>query len=303
MANKKSKQNAANTSATANIGDKMNFAATEAYKLLRTNLMFSFTDTDCKVIGMTSSVKGEGKSTTSINLAYTLGVQGYKVLLIDGDLRIPGLSPLLKIRTDMGLSSLLSGLTNKVTDVLHCGIFDNVDFIPCGEIVPNPAELLGSARMKATLDGLKNLYDYIIIDLAPVTAVSDPLVVSKYLKGMILVVRHEYADQKEVAEAIRLLKFSQVRILGFVYNGYSGNSGAYSKKYYKKNYGYGEKNQSAAKTTRATAGTAHASAGAKTRPAAKAHTTARAHAAAKPHTAPKASTAKKTVAAQGTEAN
>ena len=110
--------------------------------------------------------------------------------------------------------------------------------------MPNPAELLGSNRMQATLDGLQKIYEYIIIDLAPVTVVSDPLVVSQYLKGMVLVVRHDVAEQKPVAEAVRLLKFSNVRILGFIYNGYSGNSGAYSKKYYKSyGYGYGEKSK------------------------------------------------------------
>lgn len=239
--NKKTATNSGNGQQTK-IGDQMNFAASEAYKMLRTNLMFSFSDTECKVIGVTSSVKSEGKSTTSINLAYTLGEQGYKVLLIEGDMRMPGISKQLGINPVPGISNLLSGMTNKVADVLRQKVFNNVDFIPAGESVPNPAELLGSNRMKATLDGLQKIYEYIIIDLAPVTVVSDPLVVSKYLKGMVLVVRHEVAEQKQVAEAVRLLKFSNVRILGFIYNGYSGNSGAYSKKYYK-SYGYGEKSK------------------------------------------------------------
>lgn len=239
--NKKTATNSGNGQ-QEKIGDQMNFAASEAYKMLRTNLMFSFSDTECKVIGVTSSVKSEGKSTTSINLAYTLGEQGYKVLLIEGDMRMPGISKQLGINPVPGISNLLSGMTNKVADVLRQKVFNNVDFIPAGESVPNPAELLGSNRMKATLDGLQKIYEYIIIDLAPVTVVSDPLVVSKYLKGMVLVVRHEVAEQKQVAEAVRLLKFSNVRILGFIYNAYSGNSGAYSKKYYKSyGYGYGEK--------------------------------------------------------------
>lgn len=241
--NKKTATNSGNGQQTK-IGDQMNFAASEAYKMLRTNLMFSFSDTECKVIGVTSSVKSEGKSTTSINLAYTLGEQGYKVLLIEGDMRMPGISKQLGINPVPGISNLLSGMTNKVADVLRQKVFNNVDFIAAGESVPNPAELLGSNRMKATLDGLQKIYEYIIIDLAPVTVVSDPLVVSKYLKGMVLVVRHEVAEQKQVAEAVRLLKFSNVRILGFIYNGYSGNSGAYSKKYYKSyGYGYGEKSK------------------------------------------------------------
>lgn len=241
--NKKTATNSGNGQQTK-IGDQMNFAASEAYKMLRTNLMFSFSDTECKVIGVTSSVKSEGKSTTSINLAYTLGEQGYKVLLIEGDMRMPGISKQLGINPVPGISNLLSGMTNKVADVLRQKVFNNVDFIPAGESVPNPAELLGSNRMQATLDGLQKIYEYIIIDLAPVTVVSDPLVVSKYLKGMVLVVRHEVAEQKPVAEAVRLLKFSNVRILGFIYNGYSGNSGAYSKKYYKSyGYGYGEKSK------------------------------------------------------------
>ena len=248
MAEDKNKKTAANSGVGqhAKIGAQMTFAASEAYKMLRTNLMFSFSDTECKIIGVTSSVKSEGKSTTSMNLAYTLGEQGYRVLLIEGDMRMPGISKQLGINSVPGMSNLLSGMTNKVADVLHQKVLGNADFISAGERVPNPAELLGSNRMQATLDGLQKIYDYIIIDLAPVTVVSDPLVVSKYLKGMVLVVRHEMADQKNVAEAVRLLKFSNVRILGFVYNAYSGNSGSYSKKYYKKygySYGYGRKSQ------------------------------------------------------------
>ena len=143
----------------AKIGDQMNFAASEAYKMLRTNLMFSFSDTECKVIGVTSSVKSEGKSTTSINLAYALGEQGYKVLFIEADMRMPGISKQLGINPVPGISNLLSGMTNKVADVLRQKVFNNVDFIPAGENVPNPAELLGSDRMKATLDGLQKIYE------------------------------------------------------------------------------------------------------------------------------------------------
>lgn len=247
MAEDKNKKTVTN-SGNAKVGGELNFAATEAYKMLRTNLMFSFSDTDCKVIGVTSSVKGEGKSTTSMNLAYTLSEQGYKVLLIEADMRMPAISKELNVQQVPGLSNLLSGMTNRVADILRQKVLGNVDLIPAGDIVPNPAELLGSNRMQATLDGLKKLYDYVILDLAPVTVVSDPLIVSKYLKGMVLVVRHEYAEQKHVAEAVRLLKFSNVRILGFVYNGYSGNSGTYSKKYYKDyGYGYGEKSSKSSK--------------------------------------------------------
>lgn len=201
------------------MGAELDFASSEAYKLFRTNLVFSFLDKEGgKIIGLTSSRPQDGKSTSSINLAYSLAEEGHRVLLIDGDMRRFGLTSALNKPIAPGLSNYLVGNAKDVIykNVLH----ENLSLITSGDPPPNPVELIGSSRMKTVLDTLRQRYDYVIVDLPPVNLVSDPLVVSKYLDGVILVVRHAYSMRKEVLEAVRRLKFVNAHILGFVYNCY-----------------------------------------------------------------------------------
>ena len=232
------------------IGANMNFASAEAYKLLRTNLMFSFSGSEkCHIVGMTSSFRGEGKSLTSVNIAYSLAEARKKVLLIEGDMRLPTLSNRLSLRASPGLSNLLVGLINSVTETIQHfseqvddDEFITMDVIVAGDIPPNPSELLGSERMKALLDRLRERYDYIILDLPPVTAVTDALVASKLIDGMILVVRNNHAIRGALAETIRQLKLVNTRILGFAFNGAVESGSGYYRKgkgyYYKKNEYY-----------------------------------------------------------------
>lgn len=223
----------------AMLGSNLSFAASEAYKLLRTNLMFSMADGgECKVIGVTSALRGEGKSTTSMNLAYTLAESGKKVLLIEGDMRIPVVAKTLEINAVPGLSAVLAGLNKAEDAVKPAGIVANLDIMPAGEIPPNPSELLSSNKMKQTVEELEKKYDFIVLDLPPVNAVSDALAVSGLLSGMIVVVRQNYCDQQALSYAMRQLEFMQVKLLGFVMN-YSEPSGGRYKKYYSRyKYGY-----------------------------------------------------------------
>lgn len=215
----------------------LKFTATEQYKLLRTNLGFILPEGEkCPVIGITSSVRGEGKSTTAINLAYVLAENGSRVVLIDGDMRLPSIARKMRIKSTPGLTNLL------MKDEIPIRSFatylsDDLFIIPSGSIPPNPSELLGSDRMKTALDSLKEDFDYIVIDLPPVNIVSDALSVSGLISGMVLVVREEYTEKKELEACIRQLNLSNVNILGFVMNETRNNDGSYSKyrksKYYK----------------------------------------------------------------------
>lgn len=220
------------------IGNNLNFAASEAYKLLRTNIMFSFADDEPKrVIGITSSLKGEGKSLTAINLAYTIAETGKKVLLMECDLRLPTISKRLKLNATPGLSNLLVGL-NSADEVVQKGVMlDNLDIIPAGNIPPNASELLESSRMSYTIDKLAEYYDYILLDLPPVGAVSDAIVASKLTSGMVVVVRQDYASRAALAETMRQMKYVEAKILGFVFNSADDASSPY-RKYYRKGYGY-----------------------------------------------------------------
>ncbi len=216
----------------------LDFTAKEQYRLLRTNLMFTLPeDEQCPVIGVSSSIRGEGKSTTSINLSYFLAEKESRVLLIDGDLRIPSIAQKLDIRNSVGLTDMLIGMP---IDILHfkSDIHKNLYVLPSGEIPPNPSELLGSERMKKLLEVFKEHFDYIIVDLPPVTLVSDAVSASRFLTGILVVIRENYVSKKEVEQCMRQLKLSNANILGCVMTDCDSKSG--SKKY-RQDYGtYGD---------------------------------------------------------------
>lgn len=244
MFGKNKKGNVSDSEYGAMLGGHLNFAASEAYKLLRTNLMYALTGEEkdeCKVVGVTSSVRGEGKSTTTLNLAYSLAEAGQYVLVLECDMRLPTLAKRLGMDGQKGVSNLLAGLCNGSEVIRRTELHQNLYVLPAGEIPPNPSELLGSERMKVVIDTLKKDFDYILLDLPPVNAVSDPLVASKLTDGIVLVVRQNYSSKRALGEAVRQLHFVDAKILGFVMtsadSGSKGNK-KYYKKYYKQ-YGYG----------------------------------------------------------------
>ena len=220
-------------------GDRLNFAASEAYKLLRTNLTFSMPDEKkkCRIVGVTSAMKGEGKSTTSINLAYTLAETGKKVLLLECDLRLPTMAVRLNLNRSPGLSNLLAGMVQGTEALQKSGLIKNMYVITSGDIPPNPSELLGSDQIKVVLELLSQAFDYIVLDLPPVSIVSDALVISKLTSGMIVVTRQDYCSKRLLADTIRQLRFVNAKILGLVMTG--SRSAAKSYKY--KKYGKGSK--------------------------------------------------------------
>ena len=138
----------------------LEFTATEQYKLLRTNLAFTLpVGEKCPIIGVTSSMRGEGKSTTSVNLSYVLAETGSKVLLIDGDLRIPSVAKKMDLENSIGLTDLLMGKGASITE-FQSDVLKNWYILPSGKIPPNPSELLGSRRMETVLNELKTVFDY-----------------------------------------------------------------------------------------------------------------------------------------------
>lgn len=222
-------------------GSGLNFASSEAYRLLRTNLLFALPFSSlaegesCRIVGMTSSLSGEGKSTTTLNLGYVLAAAGKAVLIVEADMRLPTISKRLGLQR-RGLSDLLAGLCEEREAIRPAGIQENLWVMSAGSVPPNPTELLGSEQMKAVLASAASRFDFVLLDLPPVNEVSDALVVSRLTHGIIMVVRRGYATRSSVSEAMRQLEYVDAKVLGFVVTRSGGPSG--KKEYYKGKYGY-----------------------------------------------------------------
>lgn len=219
---------------------KDDFFLQEAYKTLRTNVMFSLTgESACKVITVTSSMQSEGKSITATNMALSFAAADKRVLLIDCDLRKPKLARLLQLNSHVGLSNVLMEpklLKNAIMPFQDTSL----KVILAGSIPPNPSELLGSKRMQQLLEELKTQFDYLVLDSPPINMVTDAAVLANQTDGVLFVVRAGRADRGGVLHAIDQLEYANAKILGFVLNGGSGEGSGYGyKRYGYKRYGYG----------------------------------------------------------------
>ena len=222
------------------ICEKLPFVAAEAYKLLRTNLMFVLPDEQkCRIVGVTSSFRSEGKSITSLNLSYTLSKTDKKVLLIEGDMRLPSLSRKMpELKVSPGLSNVLAGLSTCEEAIQHSTRSRNWDILAAGDLPPNPAELLGSDKMRDLLAELSQTYDWIVVDLPPADIVSDALALTASLTGILVVVRRNYTDKQSLKDCMNKLDLVKANVAGFVVTDADIEHHSYGK------YGrYGRKNR------------------------------------------------------------
>lgn len=190
----------------------------EAFKVLRSNLHFLTIDKEVKSLLITSTAPDEGKSTISANLALTLAQTGKRVLLIDCDLRMPMLHKIFKVSNFRGLTNLLADMTTLEEAVQEIEETD-VHFLSAGPIPPNPAELLASDKMTELLNTLKASYDYVLVDAPPVLAVTDAVLLSPKVDGVILVSAVNKTRVDRAKEARDQLYRANARILGVVLNG------------------------------------------------------------------------------------
>lgn len=210
----------------------------EAFRTLRTNLQFVDIANRPKSLVITSSLPGEGKSTTAANLALTLGANGAKVCVIEGDLRRPQLLNYMGLEGGVGLTSVLIGDAD-LDDVLQ-PFAQGVTVLGAGPIPPNPSELLGSSSMKALLDELTQRFDTVLVDAPPLLPVTDAAVVSRLTDGAILVVGAGVIRRENVTRALESLETVDARLLGVVINRVP-TKGAGSYSYYGDRYGYSSK--------------------------------------------------------------
>jgi len=224
-------------SSSANIlHDETEFVVNEAYKAMRTNIMFSFHEKEgCKTIICTSAMPGEGKTTTCINMAISFAQAGNRVLIIDGDLRKPKVGSYLDIEQAEGISDYLGGFVKEYNSIIKHVEDKSIDCIMSGSIPPNPAELLGSNGMENLLSKLSENYDYIFIDAPPVNVVTDAVVTARFCSGAVVVVRENNTTHDMLKNALGIIKFADIKILGLVVNGSeikAGGKYSYNKKSY-----------------------------------------------------------------------
>lgn len=211
-----------------NTASSKDYVSNEAFKALRTNLLFS--GSDVKTILVTSSNEDEGKSTISTELSKSLADAGKKTLFIDADMRK---SVILKNNDSVkGLSELLLDMCS-VEDVIFTTQNENFDVMFSGHFPPNPVEILGGEKLGILLNNLKEKYDYIILDTPPVGMVIDAAVIASHCDGALLIIASRKTSRKAAKEAKEQIERSGCRILGAVINEVDKSSSSYGNKYYK----------------------------------------------------------------------
>ncbi len=187
----------------------------EAVRILRTNLQFLDVDRDHKVITITSSLAGEGKSTTACNLAIALAQTGTRVVLVEGDLRRPRVSEYLGIEKSVGLTTVLVGRVAIDTALQQAGT-PGLDVLTSGSLPPNPSEILQTKAMTALIAELRHRYEVVLIDAPPLLPVTDASLLASISDGAILVVRHGSTRREQVRTATDRLNSVGARLLGTV---------------------------------------------------------------------------------------
>jgi capsular exopolysaccharide synthesis family protein len=215
----------------------------EAFRSLRTALLLSQPDQPPQVILVTSALPREGKTTAAANLAVTLAQLGDKTVLVDADLRKPGIGRMLNLTSGKyaGLSSYLAGVSSlDLVSVAHPSI-PNLAAIPTGPLPPNPADLLSSHRLADAIAELRTKFKFVVIDSPPVMAATDAVILSVQVDGVLLVVRSGETPKAAFTRTCDLLVSVKSRMLGVVLNAVDANAPDYyySYRYYPYSYGYG----------------------------------------------------------------
>lgn len=218
-------------------GKDKSFITAEEYRNIRTNIEFSNIDRKKNVILLTSTQPDEGKTTVICNLAEVFAkLEHTKVLLIDGDLRNPSVHKQFNMSNRIGLTDILLG-NNSFEECVRKVDSVNFEILSCGQVPPNPSEILGSKKMKDFINSLKDQYDYIFIDSSPVGVVTDASIISTYSDGVIMIIGWDEVSLDSVKTAKSRLDRVNANILGTIVNKYKSkelnNSNYYS-------YYYGE---------------------------------------------------------------
>lgn len=215
--------------------DKPKSGIAEAFRSIRINLNYLAPDKEKKIVAITSSISGEGKTFCSINLASILALSGYKTILIGADLRKPKIFDDFGFNNLKGISTYLAGKAN-VDDIINKAKFDNLDVMLAGPVPPNPAELLGSPRMDVLINELKQRYDYVVIDTPPIGLVADCFILMKYSDINIYIVRHGYTETRLLEKVDSMYEEGKISNMNIIINDLVDKDAKYGYGY---EYGYG----------------------------------------------------------------
>jgi polysaccharide biosynthesis transport protein len=207
-------------------------AATEAYRTLRTNITFATVDAPARTLLVTSSVPGDGKTVTAANLAVVLAQADRTVILLDADLRKPGTHEMFNLPNVRGLSTLLANERADLATLLQDTEQRGLRILATGPLPPNPAELLGTQRMRQVLELLAKAADIVVIDSPPVHAVTDSSILGSYADGTLLVVDASHGRRRAVRESREALARAGANVLGVVLNRLPATAGTYYAAYY-----------------------------------------------------------------------
>lgn len=212
-------------------------AAAEAYRSLRTSIQFAGLDHKCRSIVVTSSSPGEGKSTTVANFGVVTAQTGARVCLVDSDLRRPTLHRIFGVANSRGLTSaLLEGLP--FAEVAQPTAVPNLFVLSSGPLPPNPAELVGSNRMRESLEAAAGEFDTLVLDSPPVVSVSDAIALAAFADGVVMVVQSGKVPQEVVRRAMGQIEAVKGRILGVVMNSVNLKRDGYYYDYYRYYHSY-----------------------------------------------------------------
>ena len=207
----------------------------EAFKGIRTNIRFSGAGEEVRVILVTSSGAGEGKTTVASNLGIVMAQMGKRVLLVDGDLRRPMVHKIFGMEREPGLTEVIVGEA-ELGVVIRGSEVEGLDVLVSGHIPPNPSELLGSVRMRRVIEEMRGMYEYVVIDSAPLMPVTDSVELSTLVDGVVLVAKHRWTSTKMLKKSVELFERVDAKVLGIVLNFFSINASGYRYREYKRYY-------------------------------------------------------------------
>ena len=210
----------------------------EAYRSLRTNLMYSSTDKEIKSILVSSAGPGEGKTTTVTNLAITYANLGKRTLLVDTDLRRPVIHKVFDCPRDPGVTSYLSGATDDFNSLIQESGIENLYLVTSGVLPPNPSELLGSKRMTDLVSSLEDEWDMVLFDSPPLVAVTDATMISKEIDQIVMVVKVGHTDKRAFNHTVTSLRNVNAPLGGVILNAVTSKNSYGSYYYYYQYYHY-----------------------------------------------------------------